>query len=146
MKEIAEQIREVINSAIPVMHRITEEEAEKKISPESWSKKEIVGHLIDSAANNHQRFVRAAYNSAHDFPPYNQNEWVRIQHYQELVWLNLLMLWEAYNYHLCDIIERLPEGTKNSSVNIGGNEAVTLEFVIKDYLRHLIHHIQKIIN
>ena len=113
-----------------------------KASPDKWSRKEILGHLIDSAANNHQRFVRGGYNAAADFPPYSQNDWVRIQKYHESEWKDLIALWSAYNLHLCHVIERLPEEALSAPCNIGKEEPVTLAFVIKDYLRHLQHHME----
>lgn len=116
-----------------------------KASPDKWSKKEMLGHLIDSAANNHHRFVRAGYNAAADFPPYSQNEWVRIQKYDEAEWTDLTLLWSAYNLHLCRIIESLHEKAFSSPCNIGKEEPVSLEFVIKDYLRHLRHHMAVIL-
>jgi hypothetical protein len=145
MKQTAKEIRAVIENAESAINNITDEEAGIKPSPEKWCKKEILGHLIDSAANNHQRFVRAVYKTADQFPTYNQNEWVRIQQYDKSSWTNLIVLWEAYNYHLCDLIERLPDDVKEAPINTGKDVPATLEFVVKDYLRHLKHHLEKII-
>ena len=141
MKDIAMEIRTVVQDALVIFVRMKPEEVTFKAAPDKWSKKEILGHLIDSAANNHQRFVRAAANIAVNFPAYNQNEWVRIQRYNDSNWDVLLKLWSAYNFHLSDIIERLPESSLSSLCNIGKENPVSLEFVIKDYLRHLKHHL-----
>ena len=116
-----------------------------KADPDKWSKKEILGHLIDSAANNHHRFVRGGYNAAVNFPPYSQNDWVRIQKYHESEWMNLIAIWSVYNLHLCDVIERLSDEALSAPCNIGKEEPVSIEFVIKDYLRHLKHHMQVIL-
>jgi hypothetical protein len=121
------------------------DEVSSKDRPDKWSKKEILGHLIDSAANNHQRFVRASCNAAASFPTYDQNDWVRIQQYNESEWEELVELWSAYNRHLSDVIERIPEEAMSSPCNIGKEEPVTLEFVVKDYLRHLRHHMNQIL-
>ena len=141
MKDIAREIRTVVEDALVVLVRMKPEEVSFKAAPDRWSKKEILGHLIDSAANNHQRFVRAAANTAADFPPYSQNDWVQIQRYNDSNWDVLLKLWSAYNFHLSDIIERIPESSLSSPCNIGKENPVPLEFVIKDYLRHLKHHV-----
>ncbi|MBN2241745.1 MAG: DinB family protein [Acidobacteria bacterium] len=145
MKGIANEIRAIVTHALGPLSSLTPGEASFKENSDRWSKKEILGHLIDSAANNHQRFVRAGYNTAADFPPYSQNDWVRIQKYSESEWKDLIALWSAYNLHLCHIIERLPGEALSAPCNIGREEPVSLEFVVKDYLRHLKHHVEVIL-
>ena len=145
MKDIARQIRSLISTAEPQLSRMNHDEMGFKPAPHKWSKKEILGHLIDSAANNHQRFVRAVNKVAGQFPTYDQDEWVRIQRYNEMSWSFLISFWSAYNSHLCHIIECIPEDAESSPCNIGKEEPVTLEFVVKDYLRHLQHHLKDMI-
>ena len=145
MKEIAGEIRLLIDSATDTLAGMSREAVEAKPSSSEWSKKEILGHLIDSAANNHQRFVRAMYDAASDFPPYRQEEWVAVQQYQQSSWMALIELWGAYNRHLCDLIDRMPHDVESSPVNIGTAEPATLAFVVKDYLRHLRQHMQDLI-
>ena len=145
MKHIAHEIRHVVNETSILLSKMSPAEVSSREGPNTWSKKEILGHLIDSAANNHQRFVRASYNAAVEFPQYNQNDWVRIQQYHESEWLELVTLWSAYNRHLCHVIEHLPEEALSSPCNIGKEEPVQLEFVIKDYLRHMQHHLSRIL-
>lgn len=145
MKDTANQIRRAVDEASAAMARMKPDEVSSRRRPGGWSKKEILGHLIDSAANNHQRFVRAAYNAAALFPTYDQNAWVRIQQYNASEWAGLVTLWSAFNRHLSDVIERIPEEAKSSPCNVGKEEPVTLEFVVIDYLRHLRHHVSQII-
>lgn len=144
MKDIARQIRSLISTVEPRLSRMNDGDLVFKPTQHEWSKKEILGHLIDSAANNHQRFVRAVNKVANQFPTYDQDEWVRIQRYNERHWLSLIELWSAYNSHLSHIIECIPEDAKSSPCHIGKKEPVTLEFVVKDYLRHLQHHLKDI--
>ena len=144
MKETSQQIRSLVHKSISELSIINSYKTELKSSPDKWSKKEILGHLIDSALNNHQRCVRAGYNAADQFPPYNQNEWVRIQHYNELSWHDLIRFWNEINQQLCHVIEHLPDESNLAKCNIGKEELVTLEFVVKDYLRHMRHHIEQI--
>lgn len=142
MKEIACEIRNTIDEASVLLSLMKPEEVTFKEGPEEWSKKEILGHLIDSAANNHQRFVRAASNPGEvTIHSYNQNDWVRIQQYDDMEWDELLELWIAYNRHLSHVIECIPENAFHALCNIGKPEPVMLEFVIKDYLRHIRHHL-----
>jgi hypothetical protein len=145
MKDIARQIRSLISAVEPQLSRMNYDEMSFKPDPHKWSKKEILGHLIDSAANNHQRFVRAVNKVAGQFPTYDQDEWVRIQRHDEAPWPSLVALWSAYNLHLSRVIESIPEDAESSPCNIGKESPVTLEFVVKDYLRHLQHHLKDIL-
>ncbi len=146
MKEIAHQLRSIIATVEPQLSQMNDDDMGHKPDPHEWSKKEILGHLIDSAANNHQRFVRAAYNVAVQFPTYDPNEWVRIQRHNERPWPSLIALWSAYNSHLSHVIECIPEDSESSLCNIGKEELVPLSFVIKDYLSHLQHHLKDILD
>ena len=116
----------------------------EKPKSSSWSKKEILGHLIDSAANNHQRIVRGIQNIAIDFPQYQADGWVTAQRYNEADWSDLIELFCWYNLHLCYVIEGIPEESLKNPCNIGEEEPVTLEFIVTGYLRHLKHHLDKI--
>jgi hypothetical protein len=119
MKEIADEIRTIVAALTGPLSAMAADRVTFKENPDKWSKKEILGHLIDSAANNHHRFVRGGCNAAEDFPAYNQNDWVRIQKYNESEWTDLITLWSAYNLHLCDIIDRLPGEAMAAPCNIG---------------------------
>lgn len=145
MRNIAHELKFAVDQASVVLARMKPNEVSSKENSDKWSKKEILGHLIDSAANNHQRFVRASYNAAATFPQYSQNDWVRIQRYNDCEWSGLVALWSEYNYHLSHIIERIPEDVLSAPCNIGKEEPVPLEFVIRDYLRHLRHHLGQIL-
>jgi hypothetical protein len=145
MKDIARQIRSLISKVEPQLSCMNHDEMGFKPDPHEWSKKEILGHLIDSAANNHQRFVRAVNKVAARFPTYDQDEWVRIQRHNEAPWPSLFALWSAYNLHLSRVIECIPEDAESFPCNIRKEEPVTLKFVVKDYLRHLRHHLKDIL-
>jgi hypothetical protein len=145
MKEIARQLRSLISTVEPQLSRMNHDDMGFKTDLHEWSKKEILGHLIDSAANNHQRFVRAVNKVAGQFPTYDQNEWVRIQRYNEISWSFLITLWSAYNSHLSHIIECIPKDAESSPCNIGKEKPVTLGFVVRDYFRHLQHHLKDIL-
>ena len=110
-----------------------------------WSRKEILGHLIDSAANNHQRFVRAQMVDTFEWPGYEQNEWVRVHGYRDQTWTELLGLWLALNGLVARVIELVPDSKANTRCIIGGGGAVTLEWLIQDYVRHLRHHLTQIL-
>ena len=116
----------------------------RRPDPRTWSPKEVLGHLIDSAANNHQRFVRAQETDALSLPGYEQNHWVRSQGYNDADWPHLVALWTHLNLHLADVIARIPIDRYSVPCTIGESAPVTLEFVIVDYLNHLKHHMPQI--
>ena len=145
MKDTAQQIRSIIAAVEAQLSRMNHDEMGFKPAPHEWSKKEILGHLIDSAANNHQRFVRAVNKAAVQFPTYDQDEWVRIQRYNEMPWSSLVALWSAYNNHLSRVIECIPEDAESLPCNIGKEKPVPLDFVVRDYVRHLRHHLREIL-
>jgi hypothetical protein len=145
MTSVSEKIRETVTLAQPQFLGISPESANHKTNPATWSKQEILGHLIDSALNNHQRFVRGALNVADNFPPYDQNRWVEIQGYSERTWGELIDLWGQCNLHLCWMLDRLPAEALNNPCNIGKEAPVALGFVIEDYLRHLKLHVGQIL-
>ncbi len=145
MNEIAGKLQDVINQASQQLSKITEQESERRPAPEKWSKKEILGHLIDSASNNHQRFVRAQETRSLSFPGYTQNFWVNSQAYQNESWKNLVGLWASFNTHLAHVISNIPEDRWNSMCDIGSNQPVTLKWLVEDYVRHAEHHLQQIL-
>jgi len=145
MKEISEKIYEIVAAAQPGLLGISPEIGCQKMDRDTWSKQEILGHLIDSALNNHQRFVRGAQDAAKDFPTYNQNRWVEVQGYNAMNWVDLVDLFTQYNFHLCRVIDVLPNEALDNLCNIGKEAPVTLGFVIEDYLRHLKLHLEQIL-
>jgi len=110
----------------------------------TWSSKEVLGHLIDSAANNHQRFVRAQQEDALTFPGYAQNQWVSSQGYQDADWAHLVALWRHLNLHLADVIARIPPSKYAVPCTIGGDAPVPLEAIVVGYRNHLHHHMAQI--
>jgi DinB superfamily len=145
MQKTVDEFKTLVEQSSLRLAAISESDSKEKSSPEKWSKKETLGHLIDSAANNHQRFVRAQLTSKLRIPGYEQQVWVTTQRYQSESWANLFQLWKSYNFHLLHIISAIPENALGSICVIGDNKPVTLEFVIQDYVRHLKHHLEQIL-
>lgn len=109
-----------------------------------WSRKQVLAHLIDSASNNHQRFVRASLQPSLDFPGYDQDGNIRVQAPQEADWRLLVSLWAEYNRYLAHVIARLPASKLDTTCRIGPNQPVTLSFIAEDYVTHLLHHLRQI--
>lgn len=123
---------------------ISEEEFSRKINLKKWSKKEILGHLIDSATNNHHRFIRTQYQNVPTII-YDQNKWIELNHYQQLNSKHVIQLWTIYNQHLLDVIKQIPQENLLRECNVGNEKNATLHFLIDDYVNHLEHHLQQIV-
>lgn len=144
VQELAKELTRVVDEAAAGLRSVADTVAAAKPRPDVWSVKEIVGHLIDSAANNHQRFVRAQLAQELTFPGYEQNGWVRSQDYQNRSWVELIELWTLYNRHLAHVIRRIPDAALDAPCRIGEAQAVTLRLLVEDYLVHLRHHLTQI--
>ena len=144
MKALSEQLLSVIEAAEPKLRKISELEAARPALPGGWSRKQVLGHLIDSASNNHQRFVRAALQPSLDYPVYDQNGNIRVQAIQDADWDLLISLWASYNRYLAHVIAHLPESKLSTPCRIGAGDPVTLEFLVDDYLVHLLHHLEQL--
>ncbi|MCU1259683.1 MAG: DinB superfamily protein [Bryobacterales bacterium] len=112
---------------------------------ERWSKKQELGHLIDSAVNNRVRFIRAALESQYCGPSYDGRGWVDLGGYAEMVWTDLIDLWATSNRSLAIVLDRIPPDRMTAECRIGNADAVTLEFLIDDYISHMQHHLDHII-
>jgi len=144
MEELSEKLLSVIDDAELRLRKVPPDETTKPVLTGGWSRKQVLGHLIDSASNNHQRFVRAALQPSLEFPGYDQEGNVRIQVPQEADWLLLVSLWASYNRYLAHIIARLPASKLETICRIGDGEPHTLSFVATDYVTHMLHHLHQI--
>jgi len=132
-------------SAMPSrLAAFSDERAGTKPAPKAWSKKQELGHLIDSAANNHQRIVRAQMESGLSLPGYDGDLWVELHRYQQRNWTDLIYLWRELNRQLVAAAEAVPEMSWTNSLSVGGSELMTLGFVFVDYLRHMAEHLRHI--
>jgi nitroreductase len=123
---------------------IPDEAAGQRPAENRWSPKEELGHLIDSAFNNHQRLVRVQLEEQTALPGYNGDAWVKLHRYQERDWKALIELWRAANSQLLQVADAAPESAWGRACAIGGAKPVTLAFVFEDYLKHLVHHLEHI--
>jgi hypothetical protein len=139
-----QELLRTVEAAVPTLRALSESRAAQPRAPGKWSPKQVIGHLIDSASNNHQRFVRAQEGSDLVFPPYAQDHWVASQGYQDSSWDNLVTLWHAYNRHLAHVIARIPEDRREVQCTLGTNAPVTLAFLADDYVVHLRHHLAQV--
>ena len=145
LKRMADRLRSLVTEYREKFERLSFREWNEKTSLTKWSRKEIIGHLIDSASNNHQRFVRAQYADKLTSPKYSQDEWITLQNYQHQNVEQLINLWFTYNTQLAWVIENIHHLKLETPCVIGNDEAVTLRFLVEDYIEHMVHHLQQIV-
>ena len=151
----AQELRQVVDEAAARLLKWSDTEAKRRPRPEKWSPAEIIGHLIDSASNNHQRFVRAQFQNDLVFPGYDQDAWVALQTYRDAQWADLVTLWKFFNIHIARIMENTPDSVRNSPRTkhnldklawqpVPASQPATLDYFMNDYVRHLKHHLAQI--
>jgi hypothetical protein len=141
--DAAHDLRTLVDESEAGLRTMADADAAQSADPGKWSRKQILGHLIDSAANNHQRFIRLQLAPELHLPGYQQNEWVDRNDYASRPWADLVALWAGYNRHLAHVIEHLDPATL-AHIWDSGSYRYTLEFVVTDYVSHLRHHLAQI--
>ena len=142
--ETAAKLETVVRESRAWLLDLDEATVRLKPTADRWSIAEVVGHMVDSASNNHHRFIRAQDLSELSFPKYDQNAWVEKNDYHSADWPGLVELWYLYNLQLARVIQRISAEQLTTPCTIGPNEPCTLSFLVEDYLDHLEHHLQKI--
>ena len=156
MPAYATELLRIVEAASPQLLALGDEASARRPAPGKWSPREIVGHLIDSASNNHQRFVRALWQDDLMFNGYAQDEWVAAQQYQQAAWPELVALWGHFNRHLARVMIAVPPEIRDRRHRrhnlhqlawrpVPENEAATLDYFMRDYVGHLEHHVRQIL-
>lgn len=155
MQPYVRELVDAVEAASPRLLAMSDEAAARRPAPGKWSAKEIVGHLIDSASNNHQRFVRAQLKDDLLFDGYEQDGWVERQRYVDAPWTDLVSLWRLYNLHLAHVMaaasedDRLRPRAAHSLdrvafTTVEAGQPATLDYFMGDYVTHLKHHLTQI--
>lgn len=144
MQNIIDQLNLWVNKVPVEFQQMSEADISQRPAPQKWSKKEVLGHLCDSAINNLERFIKIQYEKEpFVLTPYDQVQWVKIQGYQELPIDEILNLWVSLNKKILNVIKNMPNEKLALQCDIGSNELKTLQWLIQDYLEHMEHHIKK---
>ncbi len=141
--ELSERLSAVLRDAMPWLLTISEAEASVPEREGKWSAKQVMGHLIDSAVNNLGRIVRMQIAEGLSLTGYEQMAWVRLQHYAERDWSQILGLWFALNEQVAWMIGHV-ERAHLANRGVVEGEPVTLGFLIEDYVAHMQHHLRAI--
>jgi len=155
MKDAAEELMAAVDADYVRLDAMRDESTAIAPAPGKWSPREIIGHLVDSAINNHVRIVRAQLEDDMVFPGYDQERWVSMQRYRDRSWSELISLWRALNSHIAMTVELIPldvatrPRTRHNLDRIGWktvprDRPATLEYLVRDYIGHLRHHLAQI--
>jgi hypothetical protein len=155
MPPYAGELRRAVDEATPRLMELSDAQAKRRPRPGKWSPAEIIGHLIDSASNNHQRFVRAQFQDDLVFQGYDQDAWVLFQAYRDAHWAELVTLWKTFNIQIARIMENSPESVRNAArakhnldklawQPVPADQPATLDYFMSDYVDHLKHHLRQI--
>ena len=148
------ELRTIVERESPRLLGAPPDAVERRPAKCGWSAKEVLGHLIDSAAVNHQRFVRAQWQDL-VFAGYAQDDWVAAQQYQSAPWLELVALWREYNRQLARVMAAVPidirlRPQRRHNLHeiafhpVAEDEPATLDYLMRDYVEHLQHHLKQI--
>jgi hypothetical protein len=137
-------LRRLLEQVPARLENLSEAAVARKPSPVKWSAKEQLGHLLDSAANNHQRLVRTQLEDNPALPDYHGDRWVELHRYQQSDWRELIERWRTLNRQLLAAVESSSESAGQRTCTIGRSAPVTLQFVFEDYVDHMLHHLQHI--
>lgn len=154
MSDYIDDLRATVDRAATTLAAVKPEAAERRPATGGWSPKQILGHLIDSAAVNHQRFVRAQWQDL-IFASYAQEDWVNVQQYQLAPWAELVALWVVYNRHLARVMAAVPAEVRSREQRrhnlheiawkpVPAEQPTTLSYLMWDYVEHLKHHLRQI--
>ena len=144
MRRVADELRALVARFAPQLRELNHAEICQRPRPKKWARKEVLGHLIDSAANNQQKFVRMMAAPHLEFPGYRQDEWVDLQKWAAADWSMMVDLWQAYNLHLAFVMEIAEPAQLQHTIMIEGAGPFTLEFIMPDYVEHMKHHLRQI--
>lgn len=144
MNDVISRLSQLIE-AVPKILAVSETVLSTRPAPDKWSKKEILGHLCDSAVNNLARFINAQIAE----PPfsvesYDQNQWVRLQHYQQASIQDIVQLWIYLNKSIIRVISTIPEDKYGCMCKLFNGDTVSLQWLVSDYLAHMEHHLRQI--
>ncbi len=142
--EALKELRALINEIPPRLSKLPSSQAERKPSVSTWSPKQELGHLLDSAANNHQRIVRAQLEDKPKMPGYDGDAWVELHRYQQRNWQEMIELWRVLNQQLLAAAEAAPDPAWSRTCTIADSQPLTLKFVFEDYIAHMLHHLKHI--
>jgi len=142
--EAVGRLKQIVAKAPSLLMAISPAEAERQGAAGKWSKKQELGHLVDSACNNHQRIVRAQVEEQPSLANYDGDRWVALHNYQAMDWGEIIESWRVMNQQLIRAASIITPQSANRKLTVGGGNPLTLGFLVDDYVDHLRHHLRHI--
>jgi len=154
--DYVQHLRALVTEGAEALRAISPTASAERPARDKWSPREVIGHLIDSASNNHQRFLRAQFQEDLVFPGYDQDAWVVAQRYHASNWGDLVSLWRQFNGHLANVMEAVPESERLRPRERHNLDQIawqvvprhlptTLDYFMRDYVGHLRHHLRQVL-
>lgn len=144
MEQVIHELRELITASVHLLKEIPESDFSKKPAAHKWSKKEIIGHLIDSAQNNLRRFIVTQYESQPPHIIYQQDFWVSANQYHKMRTADVIELWRLINTQIISVLSSMPP--EKQELQCETSELKTLKWLAVDYIRHTRHHLSQVIS
>ena len=147
MENVVKELLEILKTYSVKIGTITDAEFSRKHAPLKWSKKEVLGHLVDSAQNNLRRFICGQYEKTPSKIVYDQDFWVRANGYQSATKEDVIALWKLVNQRIADVLTQMPADNYERESDTG-KDAVqlhALKWLAEDYVKHMKHHLNQII-
>ena len=146
MKNTAKELSKITDEFSIKINNIPDELFSAKPNPTKWSKKEVLGHLIDSASNNLRRFICGQYEETPKII-YQQDFWVTANNYQNIEKENVIQLWKLLNRQICEVLLTMSEQNGNLMCDTGRDKVQlhSIDWLAEDYVKHLKHHLNQII-
>ncbi len=136
-------LKAIVEQTSSRFSQISEVAASRKPTSTTWSAKEVLGHLVDSALVNCQRILRVALSDGLTLLGYPQDDFVKLEAWQKRSWPEIVTLWQALNLHIAHLVEQIPDASLVHQLTVGSH-TVTLKFLVEDYIAHLEHHLGQI--
>ena len=147
-RDLAASLETVLRTDLPLLRALPDgpdSTRPNRPSGAGWSRREELGHLVDSAVNNHHRIAHAALAPKYEGPGYDQHEWVALHHWQDTPWPSLVDAWHAHNAVLVPLVAALPEAGLSTPCRVAGGPPVPLGALIEDYVLHMRHHLDQVL-
>ncbi len=147
MEHVVNELNAIVEEFTAKFNQFSEAELADKPLPDKWSKKEVIGHLIDSAQNNLRRFIVSQYESVPQKIVYDQDYWVAANKYQHMTGADVIQLWRLVNSQIVNVLVAMPKElySRTCDTSKEGMQLHTLEWLAEDYVKHLKHHLNQVI-
>jgi len=147
MKEVVNELNEIVETFAERIGNFSEADLSEKPLPNKWSKKEVVGHLIDSAQNNLRRFIVSQHAATPPKIVYDQDFWVKANDYQNMAGKDVIILWKLVNKQISNVLTTMESDKylKTCDTSKEEEQLRSLEWLAADYVKHLKHHLNQVI-